>query len=70
MLMPGGGAAAAAGIAFVNSVGNFSGFVAPYMVGWLKDHTGTTNSALWVIAGCMTLAGLLVFRVPAKLVNK
>jgi D-galactonate transporter len=64
------GAAAAAGIAFVNSVGNVSGFVAPYMVGWVKDLTGNTNGAMLVIAASMTLASLLVFRVPAKLVNK
>ena len=65
-----GGAAAAAGIAFVNSVGNVSGFVAPYMVGWIKDATGSASPALWVIAASMTLASLLVFRVPAQLVNK
>jgi len=65
-----GGAAAAAGIAFVNSVGNISGFVAPYMVGWVKDMTGSTNTALLVIAASMTIASLLVFRVPARLVNK
>jgi MFS family permease len=65
-----GGAAAAAGIAFVNSVGNISGFVAPYMVGWIKDRTGSPSPALLVIAASMTLAGLLVFRVPRQLVNK
>ena len=65
-----GGAAAAAGIAFVNSVGNISGFVAPYMVGWIKDATGSASPALWVIATSMTIASLLVFRVPAQLVNK
>ena len=65
-----GGAAAAAGIAFVNSVGNISGFVAPYMVGWIKDATGSASPALWVIAASMTIASLLVFRVPAQLVNK
>jgi D-galactonate transporter len=65
-----GGVAAAAGIAFVNSVGNLSGFVAPSMVGWIKDATGSTNAALLVIAACIALAGLLVFRVPARLVNK
>jgi nitrate/nitrite transporter NarK len=64
------GAAAAAGIAFVNSIGNISGFVAPYMVGFIKDRTGTTSPALLVIAGCITIASLLVFKVPAKLVNK
>jgi D-galactonate transporter len=65
-----GGVAAAAGIAFVNSVGNISGFIAPYMVGWVKDLTGTTSPAMLVIAACMTIASLLVFRVPAKLVNR
>jgi D-galactonate transporter len=65
-----GGAAAAAGIAFVNSVGNVSGFVAPYMVGFIKDRTGSPSPALLVIAASMTLASLLVFRVPKQLVNK
>jgi sugar phosphate permease len=65
-----GGVAAAAGIAFVNSVGNISGFVAPYMVGWVKDATGTTNVAMVIIAACMITASILVFRVPAKLVNR
>jgi len=65
-----GGAAAAAGIAFVNSVGNVSGFVAPFMVGWIKDRSGSASPALLVIAASMTLASLLVFRVPKQLVNK
>jgi MFS transporter, ACS family, tartrate transporter len=33
------GAAAAGGIAFINSVGAFGGFVGPYMVGFLKEAT-------------------------------
>lgn len=64
------GVAAAAGIAFVNAVGNVSGFVAPPLVGWVKDMTGSTNWAVIVIAACVSLASLLVFRIPAKLVNK
>jgi cyanate permease len=32
-----GGAAAAAGIAMINSVGNLAGFVAPYLVGAIRD---------------------------------
>jgi len=54
----------------VNSVGNISGFVAPYMVGWIKDRTGSPSPALLAIAASMTLASLLVFRVPKQLVNK
>jgi MFS family permease len=50
------GAAAAGGIAFINSVGAFGGFVGPYMVGFLKDATGSFDAgmigmALILIAG-------------------
>lgn len=44
-----GPAAAAAGIAFVNSVGNLSGFVDPWIVGLIKDATGSFNGGLRVI---------------------
>jgi D-galactonate transporter len=64
------GIAAAAGIAFINAAGSISGFVAPYLVGWVKDSTGSTNNAVIAIAVCVTLASVLVFRVPARLVNK
>ena len=65
-----GGAAAAAGIALVNSVGNISGFIAPFMVGWVKDLTSSTNPAVVAMAVSVTIASLLVFRLPAQLVNK
>jgi D-galactonate transporter len=45
-----GGSAAAAGIAIINSVGNLSGFVGPYAIGWLKDLTGTIEPGVLVIA--------------------
>ena len=44
------GTAAAAGIAIVNSVGNLAGFVSPYMVGYLKDLTQSTQSGMYVLA--------------------
>ena len=34
------GAAAAAGIALINTVGNLAGFAAGFVTGWLKDGTG------------------------------
>jgi hypothetical protein len=37
------GAAAAAGIGLVNSLGNLSGFVAPYVTGALADATGNNR---------------------------
>ena len=59
------GAAAAGGIALINSVGNASGFVAPYITGWLADLTGTQNAGMWVIGGVMVAAGLTVVALRA-----
>ena len=44
------GTAAAAGIALVNSIGNIGGLVGPSMIGLLKDMTGGTSRAFWVLA--------------------
>ncbi|WP_238412456.1 hypothetical protein [Saccharothrix deserti] len=54
------GTAAAAGIGFINSIGNLSGFAGAYLVGWLKDTTGSFQAGMLVVAGFMTLSGLLV----------
>ncbi|PLZ02877.1 MFS transporter [Burkholderia sp. WAC0059] len=45
------GAAAAGGIAAVNSLGNLSGFFGPYVVGWIKDSTGSFGAGLLCLAG-------------------
>lgn len=55
-----GGTAAAAGIAVINAVGNLAGFVSPFLVGFVKDRTGTTAIAMFAIAGFLLLAGALV----------
>ncbi|MDB5765318.1 MAG: Permease of the major facilitator superfamily [Collimonas fungivorans] len=65
-----GGAAAAAGIALINSLGNLAGFVSPYLVGWLKDQTQSTNSGMFVLAASLVLGALLTLSVPKHLVNK
>ena len=64
------GAGAAAGIALINSVGNLAGFVSPFLVGWLKDLTQTTNTGMYMLAASMVLGALLALSVPARLVNK
>jgi MFS transporter, ACS family, tartrate transporter len=53
------GTAAAAGIAFINSVGNLGGFVGPTLVGVLRDRTGSDAAALYVLGGALLLMGLL-----------
>jgi ACS family tartrate transporter-like MFS transporter len=54
------GVGAAAGIALINSFGNLSGFVGPYLTGWLQDLTGSNRAAMFVVAGFMVLAGVVV----------
>jgi nitrate/nitrite transporter NarK len=54
------GSAAAGGIALINSLGNLSGFVGPYLVGWLKDVTGTTSTGLYAVAAMEVLGTVLV----------
>ena len=46
------GAAAAGGIAVVNSVGNLSGFFGPYAMGYIKDATGSYNGGFWLLSAC------------------
>jgi ACS family tartrate transporter-like MFS transporter len=53
------GAAAAAGIALINALGNIGGFVGPFAVGWIRDRTGSYAPALLVVAGCVLLTGIV-----------
>ena len=64
------GTGAAAGIAVINSVGNLAGFASPYMIGYLKDLTHSTQVGMYVLAGMLVLGAILVWRTPAKLVNR
>src|SRR3954465_9707522 len=57
------GAAAAAGIALINSIGNLGGFVGPYLVGLVKDATGSTDGGLLVLACILVLGSFLATRV-------
>jgi MFS family permease len=57
------GAAAAGGIALINSFGNLGGFMGPYAIGWLRETTGSFNAALYFLAGSMVLSALLALSV-------
>jgi D-galactonate transporter len=63
-------AAAAGGLALINSTGQIAGFASPYFVGWIKDATHSTDPALYALAGVMVLGALLTLSVPAKVVNR
>ena len=59
------GTAAAAGIAMVNSIGNLSGFVSPYLIGWIKDATQSLAGGLYLLAGSFLLGAVLVLATKA-----
>jgi D-galactonate transporter len=62
-----GGTAAAAGIALVNSVGNLAGFASPYLVGAIRDATGSTAVGIMVLSASLLLGGLLVLVVARRI---
>lgn len=64
------GTGAAAGIAMINSLGNLAGFISPYAVGWLKDLTQSTDSGMYLLAGCLVAGAVLTLLVPARLVSR
>lgn len=60
------GAAAAAGIGLINSLGNLSGFVAPYVTGALSDATGSNRTGLWVVGVVMVSAAVVTWALRAR----
>ena len=59
----------AAGIGLISSFGSIASFLAPYLIGWMRDTTHSASLALYVLALLIALGGLLVLRTPAAIVN-
>jgi D-galactonate transporter len=55
-----GGAAAAAGIALINSVGNLGGFVSPTVMGWLAARTQSLDAGLYATSAWLLMTAVLV----------
>lgn len=55
-----GSMGAAAGIALINSIGNAGGFLGPYLVGWIKEATGSFQLGMAALAVGLIAAALLV----------
>jgi ACS family tartrate transporter-like MFS transporter len=53
------GTAAAAGLAFVNSIGNLGGWFGPTIVGWIADKTGGFEGGLYALSGFCALAAVV-----------
>ena len=54
------GAAAAGGVALINSIANLAGFGAPWMLGVIKTSTGELTSGLYVVAAVEICATVLI----------
>ncbi len=54
------GAAAAGGIAAINSLALIGGFLSPTIIGWAKDVTGSLNSGLYITAALLVAGGVAV----------
>jgi cyanate permease len=50
------GSAAAGGLAFINSVGTLGGFFGPYLVGVLRQTTGTFTAGIWAMSGILAVS--------------
>jgi ACS family tartrate transporter-like MFS transporter len=54
------GAAAASGIALLNSIGTLGRFIGPYIVGYLREETGGFSAGMVATAISMVLAAVIV----------
>jgi ACS family tartrate transporter-like MFS transporter len=64
------GTPAAAGLALINSVGNFGGFFGPTLTGWVRGHTGSYALALAALGFFLALSGVLVLLVARAPVSR
>ena len=65
------GAAAAAGVALINTVGNLAGFSAPYITGAVADWTGSNGEPnyevpMFIVGGFMLLSAVLMFALSRR----
>ncbi len=61
------GAAAAAGIAWINALGNLAGTITPWVVGTIKDATGSFGGGLFALAAFALMSAIVtLIGVPTK----
>ncbi len=58
--------ARAIGIAVINATGNIGSALSPFMIGWLKDLTGSFNSGLWFVASLLVIGAGIIWAIPMQ----
>lgn len=53
-------------IALITTIGNFPGFFAPYLVGWVRDHFGSMDVAMYMFMAAMLMAWPLLSALPRR----
>jgi MFS transporter, ACS family, tartrate transporter len=64
------GTSAAVGLALINAIGNFGGFLGPYIMGYTFQLTGSTTSGLFILSGALLLCACLVLLFKMDKVKK
>jgi MFS family permease len=57
------GAAAAGAIALINAIGNVGGFAGPFVIGWIKEATGSFTWGLLAVAGGVLMTGMVALMI-------
>jgi MFS family permease len=63
------GAAAAAGVALINTIGNLAGFSAPYVTGAVHDWTGGYEIPMFIVGFFMLLSAVLMVLIARRQSN-
>ena len=61
-----GGTGAALGIALINSLGNLAGFVSPFLIGWMKDLTQSTDAGMFMLTATLLSGAALALLVQPE----
>jgi len=58
--------AAAGGFALINSIGTLGGFSGPFLIGFVRERTGTFTASLLLLAGFVLIAALISALLPQR----
>jgi ACS family tartrate transporter-like MFS transporter len=64
------GASAAAGIAWINSLGNIGGFIGPWLIGVIKQRWGSYAGGLYVVGAMMALSAVVMVALSGQVERK
>ena len=64
------GKAAASGLALINSIGTVGGFVGPFVVGLVREQTGSFTASLFTLAASGLIAGCLALLLRNEMRSK